>query len=99
LSLKKRGKKMQREIKIKFTDDVLKGVYANLMQITHTREEFVLDFANVFPPGGIVTARVIISPGHLKRIVKALGENMKKYEGKFGPVEEAKGPGEIGFKA
>jgi len=89
---------MQREIKIKFTDDVLRGVYANLMQITHTREEFVLDFANVFPPQGIVTARVIISPGHLKRIVKALGENMKKYEGKFGPVEEAKGPGEIGFK-
>jgi len=90
---------MQREIKIKFTDDVLRGVYANLMQITHTREEFVLDFANVFPPGGIVTSRVIVSPGHLKRIVKALSENMKKYEGKFGPVEEAKGPGEIGFKA
>ena len=90
---------MQREIKIKFSDDVLRGVYANLMQITHTREEFVLDFANVFPPQGIITARVIISPGHLKRIVKALGENMKKYEGKFGPVEEAKGPGEIGFKA
>ena len=90
---------MQREIKIKFTDDVLKGVYANLVQITHTREEFVLDFVNVFPPGGIVTSRVIISPGHLKRIVKALGENMKKYEGKFGLVEEAKGPGEIGFKA
>jgi len=89
---------MQREIKIKFSDDVLSGVYANLTQITHTREEFVLDFANVFPPQGIVTARVIISPGHLKRIVKALGENMKKYEGKFGPVEEAKGPGEIGFK-
>ncbi len=90
---------MQREIKIKFTDDVLRGVYANLMQITHTREEFVLDFANVFPPGGIITSRVIVSPGHLKRIVKALSENMKKYEGKFGPVEEAKGPGEIGFKA
>jgi len=89
---------MQREIKIKFSDDVLRGVYANLMQITHTREEFVLDFANVFPPQGIVTSRVIISPGHLKRIVKALDENMKKYEEKFGPVEEAKGPGEIGFK-
>jgi len=89
---------MQREIKIKCSDDFLRGVYENLTQITHTREEFVLDFANVFPPQGIVTARVIISPGHLKRIVKALGENMKKYEGKFGPVEEAKGPGEIGFK-
>ena len=90
---------MQKEIKIKFTDDVLRGVYANLMQVTHTKEEFVLDFANVFPPQGIMTSRIIISPGHLKRIVKALDENMKRYEGKFGPIEEAKGPGEIGFKA
>ncbi len=90
---------MQKEIKIKFTDDVLRGVYTNFMQVIHTKDEFVLDFANVFPPQGIMTSRVIISPGHLKRIVKALGENMKRYEEKFGPIEEAKGPGEIGFKA
>ena len=90
---------MQKEIKIKFTDDVLRGVYANLMQVTHTKEEFVLDFANVFPPQGIMTSRIIISPGHLKRIVRALDGNMKRYEEKFGPIEEAKGPGEIGFKA
>ena len=80
------------EIKIKITDEVLKGVYANNMAVTHTKEEFVLDFINIFPPGGIVNARVITSPGHLKRIIAALQDNMRKYEGKFGEIKEAPEP-------
>ena len=91
----------QKEIKIKIGDNELKGVYANLMRVTHTKEEFVLDFVNVVSPaeGGIVTARVITSPGHLKRIIKALEENLKKYEDKFGEIEEAKEPeAKIGFQ-
>ncbi|MFQ5901786.1 MAG: DUF3467 domain-containing protein, partial [Thermodesulfobacteriota bacterium] len=43
-------------MKVKITDDVLKGVYANSMMVTHTREEFMLDFINNFPPEGIVNA-------------------------------------------
>ncbi|MEW5806172.1 MAG: DUF3467 domain-containing protein [Acidobacteriota bacterium] len=81
-----------REIKIKITDDVLKGVYANTMAVTHTREEFLLDFINIFPPSGIVNARVIISPGHLKRIIAALRDNMRKYEEKYGEIKEAPEP-------
>lgn len=84
--------KIPKEIKIKITDDVLKGVYANNMAVAHTREEFLLDFINIFPPGGIVNARVIISPGHLKRIITALKDNMKKYEEKFGEIKEAPEP-------
>jgi len=81
-------------MKIKFTDDVLRGVYANNMFIAHTREEFILDFINVFPPQGIVNARVIISPGHLKRLIKALGNSLEKYEKTFGEIEEAPEPRE-----
>ena len=83
-------------MKIKFTDDVLRGVYANNMFIAHTREEFILDFNNVFPPQGIVNARVIISPGHLKRLVKALGKSLEKYEKTFGEIKEAPEPREAG---
>ena len=89
----------QRQIRVKITDEVLKGVYANFMRVSHTREEVMLDFVNIFPPEGMVTSRVIISPGHLKRIIKALTENLRKYEAQFGEVREAEEPGgEVGFK-
>jgi len=89
----------KKEIEIKISDSEMKGVYANLMKVTHTKEEFVLDFANVLPPKGIVTARVITSPGHLKRIIKALEENLRSYEEKFGKIAEAPEPKkEIGFQ-
>ena len=90
----------KKQIEIKISDSEIKGVYANLMKITHTKEEFVLDFANIFPPKGIVTARVITSPGHLKRIIRALAVNLRSYEEKFGKIAEASGPEEeIGFKS
>ncbi len=76
-------------IRIKINDDVLKGTYANNAVIGHTREEFIIDFINVFPPEGIVTARIIVSPGHMKRILRAMQENLKKYEEKYGEIQEA----------
>ena len=80
------------EIKIKINDEELKGVYANLMRVTHQRGEFILDFANVIPPAGIVTARVITSPAHLKSMIQVLRENMEIYEKKFGGVEASSQP-------
>ena len=85
------GKKPQ-EVGIKITDEILKGVYANNMVVAHSKEEFFVDFINVIPPQGIVTARVIISPGHMKRIIKALSEKVSKYEAKFGEITEAPEP-------
>jgi hypothetical protein len=88
----------QQQIQIKFKDDDLKGNYSNLMQILHTKEEFVLDFFLVSPPTGVLASRVIMSPGHLKRMIKALQENVGKYEEKFGKIEEAEAPeANIGF--
>jgi len=75
-------------MQIKATDEILKGVYANMVQIAHTPEEFVMDFMNIFPPTGILASRIIVSPGHMKRIVAALAENVKRYEQQFGPVKE-----------
>ena len=79
-------------LNVKITDEELKGRYANLVRITHTREEFILDFINMVPPQGAVTARVITSPGHLKRLIRALNGNLKLYEKNFGEIHEAPEP-------
>ena len=87
-----------KEIKVFFPNELKGGVYSNLMYITHTREEFILDFLMVSPPEGSVTARVVMSPGHIKRTILALQENLKKYEDKFGKIKEAPEPaGKLGF--
>jgi len=87
--------KNRKDMEIKITDDILRGVYANNMAVAHTKEEFILDFINIFPPKGIVNARIVISPGHMKRIIKALNDNMLKYESKFGAIIEAPEPKDL----
>jgi len=90
----------QRQMQIKASDETLKGVYANTMQVFHTKQEFVLDFMNTFPPAGTLNARVIISPAHLKQIIAVLVENLNKYEGNFGKVEASEAlSNTIGFQA
>ena len=86
------------EIKISFPQEVQGGVYANNMVVSHTKEEFILDFIMVAPPTGTVTARVIVSPGHMKRVLEALRDNVAKYEKSFGTIQIAEEPrGRFGF--
>ena len=80
------------KLAIKMPDEILGGVYANQMVVSHTREEFLLDFVNLFPPSGVVNARVIVSPGHVKRMIRALQENLGRYEAQYGTVIEAEAP-------
>lgn len=88
------------QIQIKATDEKMKGEYANMMQVLHTKEEFILDFFNVFPPTGTLNARIIVSPSHMKRMLAALADNLKKYEVQFGSVKASEAPqNPIGFEA
>mgnify|MGYP001590622203 CR=1 FL=1 len=92
----------QQQIQIKITDDVLKGAHANMMAVSHSKEEFILDFMNVYPMHGqgIAVGRIFITPGHMKRVLKALTDNIGQYEKQFGTIEEApavSGTNEIGF--
>ena len=83
------------EIKLNFPVHLQGGVYANNMMVTHTREEFIMDFSFVLPPTGTVVSRIMTNPGHMKRIIAALQENVKKYEVKFGTIvraDEFQGP-------
>ena len=93
----------QQQIQIKIDDATLKGAYANMMGVAHTKEEFVLDFINIYPAQGtgVATSRVIVSPGHIKRILNAVKDNIEKYEKNFGKITEADAPtsGGIGFQA
>ena len=82
----------RKEITIDFPKELHGGVYANNMSVAHTREEFIMDFLMAAPPAGAVTARVITSPGHMKRIIAALQDNLKKYEETFGKLEPAAEP-------
>lgn len=71
------------------------GVYANLMMVSHRKEEFILDFLFVPPnqtgtsQSAALRSRVITTPEHAKRIVRALQENIQRYEAAFGGISEA----------
>lgn len=82
----------KQEIKLHFPEALQGGVYSNRMLVTHTKEEFIMDFMTVVPPSGAVTARVIMSPGHVKRIIRALQESVSQYESKFGEITEVEAP-------
>ncbi len=80
------------ETKIKITDEVLKGVFANQMMVSHNREEFTLDFIYSFPPSAVVNARVVVTPGHVVRILNVLKENIARYEASFGKIDSTYAP-------
>jgi hypothetical protein len=82
----------QQNIPLQATPEVLKGVYANNMQVSHTKEEFYLDFLNMsfFPNAASLVAKIIASPEHFKRIVAAFNDNLKKYEDQFGSIDSPK---------
>jgi len=86
------------QVQIRASDEEIKGAYSNVMQILHTKEEFILDFFLSVPPQGTLASRVIVGPSHAKRIAAALAENVKRYEEKFGKIEAGAEPeGKIGF--
>ena len=84
------------QFQIELPEEVAQGVYANLAIITHSSSEFVLDLARVLPgvPKAKVALRVILSPEHACRLLRALQENIAKYEHVFGPISV---PGENSF--
>jgi hypothetical protein len=89
----------QNPMEIKIADNFAGGEYANNMQAGFNKEEFILTFFNIVPPGGRVCGKIISSPGHVKRMAAVLANMVKQYEEKFGIIEVAESPkSEIGFK-
>ena len=65
------------------------GIYSNLAIITHSPAEFIIDFTRVVPgvPKAKVHARIITTPQHAKMLLKALEDNVKKFESRFGEIK------------
>src|ERR1700677_1522001 len=78
------------QLNIEITEKVSEGQYANLAIITHSHAEFVVDFVNVMPgtPKSKVKSRIILTPFHAKRFMKALSENVKKFEAANGTIQD-----------
>lgn len=83
-------KQQQNQINIEISEEVSEGNYANLAIITHSHAEFVVDFVNVMPgtPKSKVKSRIILTPTHAKRFMKAMIENVKKFESVNGTIQD-----------
>ncbi len=84
------------QINIELSEELAEGVYANLVMIAHSPEEFILDFIRVMPgvPKARVKSRVIVTPQHAKRLLRALAENIERYERSHGPIDERQQAGQ-----
>ena len=76
------------QLQIELKEEVAQGTYANLAIITHSSSEFILDFVRVMPgvPKAGVQSRIIVAPEHAKRLLRALEDNIAKYERVFGSI-------------
>ncbi|MCX6641171.1 MAG: DUF3467 domain-containing protein [bacterium] len=93
---------MQQRLNITIDETIGEGVYANMVLIAHTGAEFVMDFARVMPgvPRTKVHSRIVMTPQHLKGFLRALEENVERYEARFGEIKLEGMPSEreFGFK-
>lgn len=82
------------KLNIELTEEVAEGTYSNLAIISHSNSEFVLDFIKVMPglPKAKVKSRILMTPQHAKRLMRALQDNVLKFESQHGEIKDADGP-------
>ena len=78
------------QLSIELSEEIAEGIYTNLAVITHSNAEFVIDFVKIMPgvPKAKVKSRVILTPQHAKRFMKALTENIIRFEGANGKIQD-----------
>ena len=78
------------QLNIEISEEFAEGSYANLAIITHSHAEFVIDFVNVMPgtPKSKVKSRIIFTPQHAKRFMKAMTENISRFESVNGSIQD-----------
>jgi hypothetical protein len=79
------------QLNIELTEEIAEGIYSNLAVITHSPAEFVVDFIKVMPgvPKARVKARIVLTPQHAKRLMKALADNLGKFEQMHGKIKDS----------
>ena len=83
-------KQQQEQINIELDETIAEGIYSNLAIINHSSSEFVLDFVSIMPgiPKAKVKSRIVLTPQHAKRLLKAIGENINRFEAAHGEIKE-----------
>ncbi len=83
-------KPKQGQINIELDEKVAQGIYSNLAIINHSVSEFVIDYVSIMPgvPKSKVKSRIILTPQHAKRFLKALNENVKRFENAHGKIKD-----------
>ncbi|MBK7360186.1 MAG: DUF3467 domain-containing protein [Saprospiraceae bacterium] len=78
----------QNQLNIELTEEIAEGIYSNLAIISHSHSEFVVDFIRLMPnvPKAKVKSRIVLTPQHAKRLLKALNDNLSKYENQYGVI-------------
>ena len=78
----------QRQIQVELPAN-LDAIYSNFALITHSPSETIVDFARVLPnvPKAKVYARIVMTPMNAKLLHRALGENLSKFEDKYGEIK------------
>ena len=66
----------------------MEPVYANLARISHSPADIVLDFAHILPGEATanIRSRVVMTPLSAKLLLRALNENLARYEAAFGEI-------------
>jgi len=84
----------ENQLNIELSEEIAEGIYSNLAIITHSNQEFVLDFVRIMPgtPKAKVKSRIIITPEHAKRLQTALEDNINKYEAANGRIKVQEEP-------
>jgi hypothetical protein len=87
-------KSKEGQINIELDDKTAEGTYSNLAIINHSVSEFIVDFISMMPgqPKAKVKSRIILTPQHAKRLIKALAENVKKFEQHHGEIKDYEQP-------
>jgi len=84
---------------IKIADNIPGAEYSNAAQFQFNKDEMQMVYLNLFSGSGRVSAKIVTSPGHFKRMISAMTEAIDKYEKQFGAVKETEPiVKEIGFK-
>lgn len=82
--------KQENQLNIELSEEIAEGIYSNLAILTHSHSEFVIDFIKVMPgaPKAKVKSRILLTPQHAKRLLRALEDNISKFEAIHGHIKD-----------
>lgn len=86
--------KQEKQINVEVDEKTAEGIYSNLAIINHSASEFVIDFISIMPgaPKAKVKSRIILTPQHAKKFLKAMADNVQRFEQSHGTIQDYEQP-------